>query len=105
MNDNYEFRNGNLDYVRQLLVYFVNQAPVHYGQTFVVYNVHNLIHLPDDVEFFNISLDKISCFPFENHLQSIKKSVRNTNNSLVSIIKQIMELESCEITMNHKVIY
>ena len=102
LNEDEEFRNTHLGYARQLLVFFVNRAPEYYGQTFVVYNVHNLIHLPDDAEYFDASLDKISCFPFENHLQSIKKKVRNANNPLVSIVKRIIELENCNISNSHK---
>ena len=43
------------------------------GKNFLVYNVHNLIHLHQDVEYFGETLDAYSCFPFENHLQVLKR--------------------------------
>lgn len=99
------FRNDYLDYAGKLLTYFVNQAPKYYGLTFVVYNVHCLIHLADDSRFFNLDLDKISCFPFENYLQSLKKYVRNSTNPLSSIIKRVSELEQAGLHVDHKTIY
>ena len=44
-----------------------------YGSTFTVYNVHNLLHLHEDVSFFNCSLNDVSAFQFKNHLQVIKE--------------------------------
>ena len=37
------------NFARELLVLFVKHCQEVYGQEFVVYNVHNLIHLPDDM--------------------------------------------------------
>ncbi|WAR00574.1 hypothetical protein MAR_024946, partial [Mya arenaria] len=47
---------------------------------FVVYNVHLLIHLSDDFRNFGCSLNDISGFPFENHLQSIKSEECQKSN-------------------------
>ena len=65
----------------------------HYGDLFCVYNVHNLIHICDDVRYYNVSLDKISAFPFENFLQTLKRYVRGKQNPLVQICKRLGELE------------
>jgi hypothetical protein len=43
-----------------------------YGNHFVGYNFHNLIHLARDV-VNNRKLDNFSSFPFENHVQFKKK--------------------------------
>jgi hypothetical protein len=68
-----ETRVEMIEYARKLLVCFVQQSEKLYGSTFVVYNVHSLIHVADDVLFHGCTLNKISCFPFENYLQKLKK--------------------------------
>ena len=63
------------DYANGLLRTFVNNAAALYGHDTMVYNVHALIHLADDVKRFGC-LDNFSAFPFENALMSIKKMIR-----------------------------
>ena len=41
-----------LGYVRNLLIFFVKSAERYYGTTFVSYNVHNLMHVTEDVKRF-----------------------------------------------------
>jgi hypothetical protein len=72
LDTNDDRRNAYLPYARELITHFVQGCEAIYGNTFVVYNVHNLLHLPDDVEFFQTSLNDISCFPFENYMQQLK---------------------------------
>ena len=72
--------------------YFVDNAKHVYGETFTVYNVHSLKHLPEDVRYFNCSLNEISCFPFENYMQQLKKCVRNGQNPIVQVAKRLGEL-------------
>ena len=72
LDTNDDRRNAYLPYARKLITHFVQGCEAIYGNTFVVYNVHNLLHLPDDVEFFQTSLNDISCFPFENYMQQLK---------------------------------
>ena len=90
-NDN--FRNSHLSYAHELLVFFVQKSKELYGNSFAVYNVHNLIHLKDDSLTFGCSLDEISSFPFEDYLQLIKKFVRKSQSPLSQIAKRISELE------------
>uniref|UniRef100_A0A7M5UW45 Uncharacterized protein n=1 Tax=Clytia hemisphaerica TaxID=252671 RepID=A0A7M5UW45_9CNID len=104
LDENDEFRNENLDYAKRLLAYFSDQAATHYSASFTVYNVHGLIHLADDALKYNVNLDIISCFPFENHLQILKKLVRNATNPLVSVVKRVTELESAGIKSSYKCI-
>ena len=40
-------------------------APTYFGNKCVVYNVHNLLHIHEDVRHFNVSLNGISAFPYE----------------------------------------
>jgi len=82
------------DFARKLLIRFVEHCLSAYGQNFVVYNVHNLIHLPDDVRRYG-PLDNISCFPFENNLHSIKKMVRSPFMPLQQVVNRVSEQQSC----------
>ncbi|KAL0150376.1 hypothetical protein M9458_054193, partial [Cirrhinus mrigala] len=86
-------REEHLDYVRELLMYYVRKCEDIYGNTFTVYNVHSLLHLPDDVEHFRCSLNGISGFPFENYLQTLKKMVRQSRNPIAQVAKRLAELE------------
>ena len=61
-----------------------------YGPEFVIYNVHCLIHLPDDVRPFG-ALDGISAFPFENYLRSVKKLIRKLSLPLEQVIRRVSE--------------
>jgi hypothetical protein len=77
-------------YAKNLLVSFVQYAEQLYGGEFLVYNVHCLVHIADDVRRFG-PLDNISSFPFENHLKSLKKLVRKPSLPLQQIVKRIAE--------------
>ncbi|KYN43067.1 hypothetical protein ALC56_02506 [Trachymyrmex septentrionalis] len=55
----------NNQYAKDLLIYFVNISKILYRQDFIIYNVHNLIHLTDNVAKFG-HLDIFSRFPFES---------------------------------------
>ena len=90
--DNPVERNKMLPFARKLLVYFVHNSRIICGDEFVTYNVHNLLHIADDVEHHNCSLSELSAFPFENFLQCLKRIVRNAkSNPLVSAVKRIQE--------------
>ena len=56
----------------------------------VVYNVHNLVHLPDDVRKFG-PLDSFSAFAFENFLRSLKRLVRSGRLPLQQIVHRLIE--------------
>jgi hypothetical protein len=71
-------------YSAELLRVFVQESAKLYGPTFVVYNVHSLIHVPDDVEKFGC-LDSISNFPFESFLGKLKRSIRKPQYILQQI--------------------
>lgn len=78
------------DYARKLLICFVEHGCKLYGDEFAVYNVHSLTHITDDVEKFGC-LDNISCFPFENHLRKLKKTVRKPSLPLQQIVSRLCE--------------
>lgn len=96
LDTNTDRRNFYLQYARELIVHSVSECSWLYGDTFVVYNVHSLIHLADDVQFFQSSLNDIYCFPFQNHMQVLKLLVRNTQNPLVQVVKRLEEFKHSE---------
>jgi hypothetical protein len=93
LHNDVNFRNVHTGYARELLVYFVKTSELIYGETFVSYNVHSLIHIADDVEHFGKSLNDISAFQFENHLQKLKISVRKAQNPIAQATKRIRKVE------------
>ncbi|KAG7470152.1 hypothetical protein MATL_G00136460 [Megalops atlanticus] len=77
------------DYAEKVLTVFVQNFSVIYGD-FVVYNVHGLIHLANDVRKFG-PLPKISAFPFENYLYQLKRKISKPNQPLQQIVKRLTE--------------
>jgi hypothetical protein len=73
-----------------LLVAFVESAINLYSNDFIVYHVHGLIHLADDVKRHG-SLDCFSAFPFENELKALKRLVRKGDSPLVQVIRRLSE--------------
>ncbi|XP_045028751.1 uncharacterized protein LOC116931694 [Daphnia magna] len=54
----------NIEYANNLLIRFVEQSPSIYGDKFVSYNIHNLIHLVDECRRLG-PMETFSCFSFE----------------------------------------
>ncbi len=90
-----------IEFAKKLLVLFVRQCKEYYGEKFMSYNVHSLIHLADDVSKFG-PLDHFSAFPFENHLQSIKKLLRKHDKPLPQVIRRIQEIQINSLLVNKK---
>ena len=94
LDSNEEKPHAYIGYAKELLQYFVEQAHKIYGiDTFNLYNVHNLCHIHDDVRYYNTSLNDICAFPFEKHLQTIKKLVKESENPIPQITKHLAEAE------------
>ena len=90
------------EYTKQLLHWFVDAAPNIYGKTFVVYNVHNLIHLHEDVENNQCGLESLSAFLFENFLHRIKRMVRKSHQPLSQIAKRVQEIQESNFSLISK---
>ena len=78
-----------INYGQKLCILFVKQYPKLY-KTNIVYNIHSLIHLGDDVRNFVI-LVSISAFPYENMTGMIKKHVRSSHLPLKQLINGVNE--------------
>ncbi|XP_029676812.1 uncharacterized protein LOC115243756 [Formica exsecta] len=79
------------NYAQALLIEFVKTFDEFVGPNSKIYNVHNLVHLPDDVRNFNRTLDDISAFDFENLLGEIKRSLRGGKKSLAQSSRRLSE--------------
>lgn len=64
-----------------------------FGPQFIVHNVHNLIHLPDDVVNHG-PLDSFSAFSFENKLQILKNLIRKSGKPLQQLVNRLEEIEN-----------
>lgn len=78
------------EYANELLVKFVKDAGTLYGKEALVYNVHSLIHLADDVKQLGC-LDEFSAFVFENKLGQLKKLVRKPQHPIQQIVRRLDE--------------
>jgi len=81
------------DYAQEYLEKFVTSAIDLnlYNADFASINVHNMIHLSDDVENMHCNLFDISAFSFENHLGGIKKLIRAPNAILAQYCRRLQE--------------
>ena len=78
------------EYAHNLLCLFVKNFGELYGMNMLVYNVHGLVHLADDVKKFG-PLDTFSAFPFENFLGKLKKMLRSPKHPLSQVVRRLSE--------------
>ena len=99
LSDDVFIKNDSLlQYAEDLISWFVSTSRKVFGDIFVIYNVHSLLHVVDDVRFFKVSLNSLSAFKFENHMQVFKSAVRNGNNILAQIYKRDVEVQQNNLT-------
>lgn len=79
-------------YAADLLVHFVEDGRKLYGDEFLVYNVHSLVHLASDAYVYG-GLDECSAFPFENYLHQLKKLIRSGRHPRSQIVKRLNEID------------
>ena len=104
LDENEKICSHYLTNARDLLHCFVGKCQELYGNAFIVYNVHGLLHLWEDSHFKKL-LDEISSFSFENYSQVLKKFVRKSQNPLSQVLKRVAELEEHALSGSyHKVI-
>ncbi|XP_036142749.1 uncharacterized protein LOC105834125 isoform X1 [Monomorium pharaonis] len=93
-------KNNNA-YAHELLVYFVQTFKILYSEKYVTYNVHNLIHLHEDVKNYGC-LDMFSAFPFENYFQEMKKMLRKSAQPLQQLHRRLTEKSKSKINMRYE---
>lgn len=79
------------DFAHSLITWFISQYGNMFGLEYLSHNVHNLEHLANDVKTLGC-LDAFSCFKFENHMQKIKKRIKNCGKPLEEYSNRILEL-------------
>ncbi|XP_035914982.1 uncharacterized protein LOC118516957 isoform X2 [Anopheles stephensi] len=88
----------------QLLNKFVENFPSVYGRQYMTSNFHNLQHIYDEMLRFG-SLSLISTYPFENHLQFLKRLLRSGWKSLEQAINRLAELDEFKIPKSKDACY
>ena len=78
------------DFANNLLVDFVSKAANLYGQECLVYNVHSLVHIVQDVKYLG-PLDEFSSFPYENMLSQLKKLIRKSQTPIQQLLRRLEE--------------
>lgn len=89
-----------LDLADALLVSFVQNFKKYYGDGYITSNMHNLIHLVDEVRRFGI-LQSFSAYPFENKLYCLKRKIRHGNKPLEQIARRICEQNRIELKQSN----
>lgn len=97
------------EYANSLLMWFVSNYGDIYGDEYLSFNVHNLLHLANDVKTFGC-LENFSCFKFENYMQKIKKKLHQSGKPLQELSNRIFEeiqipIQPCRIEQFPIVIY
>lgn len=91
-----------LPIAREFLEDFVKTFAKIYGRQYVTSNIHNLVHLVDDVEYLG-PLQSFTSYPFENVLGSIKRLVRARKSTLRQVVNRLSEItavNSCTIELS-----
>ena len=96
-----DFFINNSDFAHDLLCLFVTQCETLYEKEFIVYNVHGLVHLADDVSRFG-TLDSFSAFPFENYLSQLKRLVRKPQSTLEQVVKRLLEKRNLNLSLKRQ---
>ena len=78
------------DFANKLLCKFVSQCEDLYYKEFVVYNVHGLVHLTEDIKVFG-HLGTYSAFPFETFLGQLKHLVRKPQSTHEKVVRRLFE--------------
>ena len=86
-------QNDNVPNIRFLLKAFVEGSKKIYGHSFISYNVHSVLHLPDDYIKFG-PLDNVSCFVFENYLGTVVKNRLCGRNRILEQVSNNVSVEN-----------
>lgn len=82
---------------KSLFLEFVNTFKLIYGSYAVSYNVHNLLHVFEDLDYFKVPVNENSTTSFESRLGVLKKLVRGGNKRIEQVIHRAQETIQFEI--------
>lgn len=88
---------------RELAIVYNNEAKLYlksfvslmvklYGKSTMSINLHNLLHVPDDVLNMNCHLSLINSYPFENLLGKMKRTLRSGSKPLKQLCNRMHEM-------------
>lgn len=84
---------------QEALEIYVTLSEQLYGQQFLFYNAHSLLHLVADVEVLG-PLDTFSAFCYENNMPEIRKCLRKPGLKLLQVYIRISDKEDYSIQFN-----
>lgn len=96
--------NHLLRLTKEMFEYFVENYKHFYGADYITSNVHNLLHVADEVERFG-PLPTFDAYPFENKLYLIKKMLRHGNKPLSQVAKRLSEQNTNSKSLKRKWTY
>lgn len=80
---------SSIDLCSNLFKSFVSKCRQLYGDSFLVYNVHSLLHLPKTAAVHG-NLDSVAAYAFESKLGELKKTVRSPLRPIVSLVRNTL---------------
>lgn len=83
---------SNIDVAQNIIDEFVTLYPRLYGLKHVNYNVHSLLHLPSYVKLYG-PLQSFTAYKFENHMQELKRLIKNPHKILQQLENRLCERE------------
>ena len=86
-------------YAKELLKKFFVDTISVFGEGFVTYNFHCVVHLADDVLRFHKSLDELSAFFAENFFGHMVKDVRGSKHPVQQVVRRYREKSLLPQTM------
>ena len=86
-------------FAKKLLVAFVKHYKQLYGDGLVVFSVHALIHLPRQAAQYG-HLDRISSFPYESYLYTLKQLIRRPGCTLKQVVARMYELRHLQVPVH-----
>lgn len=85
----------NIEYAHELLQQYVRNFGKIYGEHYISYNIHNLLHICEHVLKYGV-LDNFSAFRFENYMMNIKRMIRKGSKPVEQIARRYSEMENAE---------
>lgn len=85
---------ANIDYAEIALKIYIETNAKIYGEAFVTYNVHGLLHVVQDVKIF-ANLHSYSAFPYEDNMRFFRKYLRKPHLFLQQLHHRLSEQDNC----------